>query len=57
VKQWLTKNGNIDESRLFIHPMGENQPRATNETAKGRQKNRRVEVMVMNDRNGSNSNN
>lgn len=57
VKQWLTKNGNIDESRISIHPMGENQPKATNETSKGRQKNRRVEIVVMNDRNGSNSNN
>jgi outer membrane protein OmpA-like peptidoglycan-associated protein len=56
VKQWLTKDGKIAESRISIHPMGESQPKATNETAKGRQKNRRVEIVVMNEGNGNNNN-
>lgn len=47
VQDWLQNNGGIDGRRLSIEPMGETQPRATNETAKGRQLNRRVAVVVV----------
>lgn len=46
VKDWLQKNGGIDASRITIEAMGETAPRATNETARGRQLNRRVAVVV-----------
>ncbi len=55
VKQWLVSNGNIDESRISIHPMGESQPTASNQTEQGRQQNRRVDIVVMNT--GNNNNN
>ncbi|MER2999022.1 OmpA family protein [Pontibacter populi] len=48
VKNWLVKNGNINASRISVHPVGEAKPTATNETAKGRQQNRRVEIAVRN---------
>ncbi|MCC9135750.1 OmpA family protein [Pontibacter silvestris] len=46
VKDWLQNNADIDASRLSIQPVGEANPRATNETAEGRQKNRRVAIAV-----------
>jgi len=46
VKAWLQNNGGIDASRLSIQAVGEANPRATNETARGRQLNRRVAVVV-----------
>ena len=46
VKDWLQNNTDIDASRLSIQAVGEGQPRATNETARGRQLNRRVAVVV-----------
>lgn len=46
VKDWLTNNG-LDGSRISIEAMGETAPRATNETARGRQLNRRVAVVVV----------
>jgi len=46
VKQWLVKNGNITETRVSIHPMGESHPVASNDTAKGRQENRRMEIVA-----------
>jgi len=48
VKNWLVQNGKIDASRITIQPMGESQPVASNETAAGRQQNRRVEIAVLN---------
>lgn len=48
VKHWLISNGNLEESRISIHSMGESIPTATNETAKGRQQNRRVDIVVLN---------
>ncbi|WP_439880758.1 OmpA family protein [Pontibacter sp. MBLB2868] len=47
VKDWLQNKGNIDARRLSIEAMGETAPRATNETARGRQLNRRVAVVVV----------
>jgi outer membrane protein OmpA-like peptidoglycan-associated protein len=48
VKNWLTSNANIDASRISIQPMGESAPVASNQTEKGRQMNRRVEIVAMN---------
>ncbi len=50
VKNWLVENGQIDASRISIHPMGQTDPVASNQTAKGRQMNRRVEIVGMNDK-------
>ncbi len=47
VKDWLQNKGGIDTQRLSIEAMGETAPRATNETARGRQLNRRVAVVVV----------
>ncbi|RIJ37558.1 OmpA family protein [Pontibacter oryzae] len=47
VKDWLQNKGGIDGQRLSIEAMGETAPRATNETARGRQLNRRVAVVVV----------
>lgn len=46
VRNWLVQNGNIAEDRISIHPVGEAQPVASNETAQGRQQNRRVEIVA-----------
>jgi outer membrane protein OmpA-like peptidoglycan-associated protein len=46
VRNWLTQNGNIDNNRISIHPVGEGDPVASNETAAGRQQNRRVEIVA-----------
>ncbi|MER2999211.1 OmpA family protein [Pontibacter populi] len=46
VKDWLQNKGGISPDRLSIEAMGESEPRATNETAKGRQLNRRVAIVV-----------
>jgi len=48
VKNWLVSNANIDASRISIHPMGESDPVASNETQQGQQMNRRVEIVAMN---------
>ena len=45
VKDALVKDG-IDASRMTIGKEGEDEPIATNKTAKGRQRNRRVEIVV-----------
>jgi outer membrane protein OmpA-like peptidoglycan-associated protein len=47
VKDWLQNKGGIDAQRLSIEAMGETAPRATNETARGRQLNRRVAIVVV----------
>ena len=47
VKDWLQNKGGIAANRLSIEAMGETAPRATNETARGRQLNRRVAVVVV----------
>jgi outer membrane protein OmpA-like peptidoglycan-associated protein len=46
VRNWLSQNGNIDNNRISIHPVGEGDPVASNETAAGRQQNRRVEIVA-----------
>ncbi len=46
VRNWLAANGGIDSSKISINAIGEGQPVATNNTAQGRQQNRRVEVAV-----------
>ena len=45
VKDYLTAQG-VDASRLIMMGYGEAQPIADNETAEGKQKNRRVEVAI-----------
>lgn len=47
VKRWLVNNG-IPSSRIVAKGYGETRPRASNETAEGRQKNRRTEVKILN---------
>ena len=47
VKAWLQDKGGISSNRISIEAMGETAPRATNETARGRQLNRRVAVVVV----------
>ncbi len=51
VKNWLVKNGNIDESKVTTHSLGQSNPVASNETAEGRQENRSVEIVVFGERN------
>ena len=46
VRNWLTKNGDISDDRISVHPVGEADPVATNQTAEGRQQNRRVEIVA-----------
>lgn len=45
VKAYLVGNYQIDENRLIIHPYGESQPLAPNDTADGQAQNRRVEFV------------
>jgi outer membrane protein OmpA-like peptidoglycan-associated protein len=53
VKSWLLKNGNINEQRISINPVGEANPVASNGTKAGRLKNRRVEIAVRKSKSGS----
>ncbi|MGN6531133.1 MAG: OmpA family protein [Ginsengibacter sp.] len=46
VQSWLVKNGDISSSRISTNAVGEEHPVATNKTVKGRQENRRVEIVV-----------
>lgn len=46
VRNWLVSNGKVNEASLSLHPVGESQPVASNATAAGRQQNRRVEIVV-----------
>ncbi|QHT71213.1 OmpA family protein [Rhodocytophaga rosea] len=48
VKNWLVTNASMDASRISIHPMGEADPVASNQTKSGQQQNRRVEIVAMN---------
>jgi outer membrane protein OmpA-like peptidoglycan-associated protein len=46
VESWLVKNGDISSNRISLNAVGEARPVATNKTEKGRQENRRVEIVV-----------
>jgi outer membrane protein OmpA-like peptidoglycan-associated protein len=46
VRNWLVKNGKVNEDMVSIHPVGEADQVASNATAKGRQQNRRVEIVA-----------
>jgi outer membrane protein OmpA-like peptidoglycan-associated protein len=46
VKNWLEKNTDIDAARMSIEAVGQARPIASNETAKGRQMNRRVVIVA-----------
>lgn len=48
VLQLLVAEG-IDEERIEVKGMGNQEPLATNDTSKGRRKNRRVEIIVVDD--------
>jgi outer membrane protein OmpA-like peptidoglycan-associated protein len=47
VEDWLMNNSGLDTSRIRLVPVGENLFEATNKTAKGRQQNRRVEIVMV----------
>ena len=47
VEDWLRKNSGLDTTRMKLIPVGENMFEATNKTARGRQQNRRVEIVVV----------
>jgi outer membrane protein OmpA-like peptidoglycan-associated protein len=46
VKEWLTSRGGVPANRISTRGYGQSQPAATNDTAEGRQKNRRVEIRI-----------
>jgi outer membrane protein OmpA-like peptidoglycan-associated protein len=46
VKRWLAANGAVPESRMTTRGFGPTRPVAPNQTAAGRQQNRRVEVRL-----------
>lgn len=45
VAQWLTTNG-VERARVTSAGLGETRPAAPNDTAEGRQRNRRVEIVI-----------
>ncbi|GAB3163451.1 OmpA family protein [Telluribacter humicola] len=47
VEAWLSSQAGFDASRIQVISLGEKLPEATNETAAGRQQNRRVEIVVV----------
>jgi OmpA-OmpF porin, OOP family len=49
VASFLEKVGGIDRTRLTAIGYGESRPVASNETATGRNTNRRIEVLVINE--------
>jgi len=50
VKRWLVERERIDTDRLATHGAGKSRPVADNATEAGRQKNRRVEVVIQKSR-------
>jgi len=49
VKDWLIKNGGLDQSKVSVQSFGESKPVASNATAGGRQQNRNVEIVAFAD--------
>jgi outer membrane protein OmpA-like peptidoglycan-associated protein len=49
VVRFLSTVGGIPENRLVAEGRGEEEPLATNETPEGRSKNRRIDVLIIND--------
>jgi outer membrane protein OmpA-like peptidoglycan-associated protein len=46
VKDWIVKNGGVDQSKVSVHSLGESKPIASNATASGRQQNRNVSIVA-----------
>ena len=46
VKEWLIRNEHLDGSKLVTKGWGRTKPIASNDTAEGRQKNRRLEAVI-----------
>lgn len=49
VKDWLTSQGGVPADRISTRGYGQTMPAATNDTAEGRQRNRRVEIRIQKD--------
>jgi outer membrane protein OmpA-like peptidoglycan-associated protein len=49
VRNWLLQNSTIDASKISVQSLGESEPVASNNTAKGRKLNRSVEIVAMPD--------
>ncbi|WP_312496414.1 OmpA/MotB family protein, partial [Anaerosporobacter sp.] len=47
VVQYLVENTQVDGTRLMAVGCGENDPIASNDTVKGRNKNRRIEMIIV----------
>lgn len=52
VSDYLRERGALSKVNVLVQGLGEKQPVATNETAEGRQQNRRVEITLQEDRQG-----
>jgi outer membrane protein OmpA-like peptidoglycan-associated protein len=52
VSDYLRERGALSNVNVLVQGLGEKQPVATNETAEGRQQNRRVEITLREDRQG-----
>jgi OOP family OmpA-OmpF porin len=49
IAKFLVEVGNIESANIITRGYGESRPVASNETAEGRGKNRRIELMIIND--------
>lgn len=49
IAKFLVEVGNIESDKITTRGYGESRPVASNETAEGRAKNRRIEMMIIND--------
>lgn len=47
VRDWLVSHANISPERFSLQGMGDSKPVASNQTAEGREKNRRVEIIPL----------
>jgi outer membrane protein OmpA-like peptidoglycan-associated protein len=52
VSDYLRERGALSNVNVLVQGLGEKQPVTTNETAEGRQQNRRVEITLREDRQG-----